>query len=256
MKQFYSSFLHAFAMYSKIPMPRVSWKKEDMKYSMCFFPLIGMVIGFFLYFAYLGMEKLQCTSLFKAVILTVIPILITGGIHMDGFIDTVDARNSYGEKEKKLEILKDPHIGAFAMIKFAVYLMLMLGFFSQVSKQSIGVIALGFIYSRTLSGLSVVSFKNAKTNGLLATFSDSAQKQVVKGMLYLYLILCGIGMILLQPLIGSICFIIGFLVFLYYHNMSYKEFGGITGDLAGYFLQICELFLLIAAVVVDILLKS
>ena len=38
------------------------------------------------------------------------------------------------------------------------------------------------------------------------------------------------------------------LVFLYYYRMSRKQFGGITGDLAGYFLQVCELAMLAGAV--------
>ena len=43
-------------------------------------------------------------------------LLVTGGIHMDGYMDTMDALHSYGSREKKLEILKDSHIGAFAVI--------------------------------------------------------------------------------------------------------------------------------------------
>ena len=33
------------AMYSKIPMPRVEWNEKNMKYAMCFFPLVGVVTG-------------------------------------------------------------------------------------------------------------------------------------------------------------------------------------------------------------------
>ena len=43
-------------------------------------------------------------------------------IHMDGFLDTMDALNSYGSREKKLEILKDSRTGAFAVIGFGLYL--------------------------------------------------------------------------------------------------------------------------------------
>lgn len=47
---------------------------------------------------------------------TVLPILLTGGIHMDGFMDTMDALHSYQDRERKLEILKDSHVGAFACL--------------------------------------------------------------------------------------------------------------------------------------------
>ena len=45
------------------------------------------------------------------------------------------------------------------------------------------------------------------------------------------------------------------LVFLYYRKMSYSEFGGITGDLAGWFLQMCELSVLFAAVITAMILS-
>ena len=56
--------------------------------------------------------------------MTALPVLVSGGIHTDGFIDTVDALSSYGDKEKKLEILKDPHTGAFAIIGAIMYYLL------------------------------------------------------------------------------------------------------------------------------------
>ena len=54
-------------------------------------------------------------------------LLVTGGIHLDGFMDTTDARSSYGDREKKLAILKDSHVGAFAVIGCSFYLILSAG---------------------------------------------------------------------------------------------------------------------------------
>ena len=53
---------------------------------------------------------------FLAVILTVIPVFVTGGIHVDGLLDTSDALSSWQERTRRLEILKDSHAGAFAII--------------------------------------------------------------------------------------------------------------------------------------------
>ena len=49
--KFLEPMIVAFSMYSKIPMPRIEWNKENMKYTMCFFPLIGVVTGALIYLA-------------------------------------------------------------------------------------------------------------------------------------------------------------------------------------------------------------
>ena len=99
-------------MYSKIPMPQFEWKEEDMRYMLCFFPWIGAVIGICLWLWAVLCEKAGIGMLAFTTIGSVIPILITGGFHVDGFMDTMDAFHSYQPREKKLEILKDSHIGA------------------------------------------------------------------------------------------------------------------------------------------------
>ena len=85
MKSLWNSFKAAFAMFSKIPMPMVDWKKENIKYMMCFFPFVGTAIGILTWFAggALGVH-VALEPFFLAVILTVIPVFITGGIHVDG----------------------------------------------------------------------------------------------------------------------------------------------------------------------------
>ena len=107
MKNILESMIITFSMYSKIPMPNIDWKKENMKYAMCFFPLVGLVIGIIMA-AWMYLAKfLAIGSILFAGIATIIPVIITGGIHIDGFCDTVDARSSHQSREKKLEILKD-----------------------------------------------------------------------------------------------------------------------------------------------------
>ena len=105
----------------------------------------------------------------------------------------------------------------------------------------LSVLAIGFMLSRALSGLAIVSFRMAKNTGLAATFSDMAVKSRVKMVMIIYIILCAVGMILLEPVLGTVCFLSALFMFAYYRHMSYQKFGGITGDLAGFFLQVCEL---------------
>lgn len=245
----WQAFKIAFAMYSKIPMKGADWSKENMKYAICFFPMIGGVIGIVYYIVFSFLQQCGAGTLLTASILVCLPIFITGGIHVDGFLDTMDARSSYAERERKLEILKDSHTGAFAIIGGSVYFLLNLGFASEISSDFVIVVAIGFIYSRAFSGLAMVTLKGARKEGMLASFSNGAEKKAVRLVMGLYLLLAMAGMVWANPVIGAACVLTGWCVFSYYKQMSYKEFGGITGDLAGYFLQICELSILMVAVI-------
>ena len=246
------SIIIAFSTYSRIPMPEISWEKQSMKYSLCFFPLVGFVIGLCCMGIFTGMGAAGVAKTLTASVLTALPILLTGGIHMDGFLDTVDAKSSYQSKEVKLEILKDPHTGAFAIIYGIVYLLLSFGLFSEVHSKAVPFIALGYVFSRILSGLSVTVFKKAKKEGMAASSADAAGNQV-KWILIAELLCCMIGYLLLYPFYGGSCIVAGLGCFYYYKRMAYRTFGGITGDLAGYFLQLCELLILAIVVLEDCL---
>lgn len=240
-----NAMIIAIAMYSKIPMPRVDWNEKNMRYAMCFFPLVGVIIGVLEIVAgnLITVWKGEGTF-FYAVVLTLIPVFITGGIHLDGFADTMDAKSSYGDREKKLEILKDPHTGAFAIISLCCYFLLCVGIFSEMRIKRLFAAALVFVFSRSLSGISVVSFQAAKNSGLLRTFQDGAQKRNVRIVLIFWLFATVVGFYLIAGLCGVAAAAVGLAVFFYYYQFSRKQFGGITGDLAGYFLQLCELLML------------
>lgn len=239
----------AFAMYSRIPMPKIEWTTERMRYLLCYFPLIGAVVGIVMeIWMHVGMGIVGNESFFTAVLI-LIPILITGGIHMDGFLDTSDAIHSYKPMEEKLEILKDSHAGAFAILMGICYFVLYYGVYSAVTEKEMRILALGFVLSRALSGLSIVCFKKAKKSGLVAAFSDAAQKKCVGITMIIYMILCLLLLTMTDLILGPVCFAASLFVFGYYRWMSYHKFGGTTGDLAGFFLQICELVQAMAVVI-------
>ncbi|MCI8852033.1 MAG: adenosylcobinamide-GDP ribazoletransferase [Lachnospiraceae bacterium] len=251
MKRLWNSFKIAFAMYSRIPMLRAEWTRENMRYVMCFFPLIGVVIGVLQYgWSFLGPLLCQGTLLISAGYV-LIPVAVTGGIHLDGFLDTADALSSYQPMERRLEILKDSHAGAFAIIVGISYFLLSLGVFSELGREELGVLAGGYVLSRALSGLAVVSFPCAKNTGLVAMFSDAAQKARVRAVMVLFILAGSIWVCAVQPRYGVAVLLGAAGTFGHYYHMSKKNFGGITGDLAGYFVQVCELvmaaFVLIAA---------
>ena len=99
----------AFSMYSKIPMPQCDWTDDNMKYVMCFFPWIGAVIGALC----IGWQQLAIWlgvgDPLRVVVLMLIPFFVTGGIHLDGMLDTADALSSWRPMERRIEILKDSH---------------------------------------------------------------------------------------------------------------------------------------------------
>lgn len=255
MKQLWNSFKIAFSMYSKIPMPKSQWTKENMRYIMCFFPLIGAVIGGLTWlWGIWGMELVQSRLLY-VILLVLIPVFVTGGIHLDGLLDTADALNSYQPRERKLEILKDSNAGAFAVITALVYFLLYLGVYSEMTVKSLPVICTGFVLSRAMGAFSIAAFPMAKNTGLAATFSDGAQKTCVKITSLCYAGIVILFMLWYEPVLG-ICVSTGAaLEYWYYYKMSKKEFGGITGDLAGFHMQISELVIAVACVVGEILLR-
>lgn len=119
--KFLYGIIIAFSMYSKIPMPKIEWSKERMEYVMCFFPLVGVVLAVLTWASGILWFSLRPGDLLRAVVGACLPILVTGGIHLDGFLDVVDARASWQTPERRREILKDPHTGAFAIIWACVY---------------------------------------------------------------------------------------------------------------------------------------
>ena len=94
------SLIIAVSMYSKVPMPRVDWTKERMGYVMGWFPVVGLLEGAALWLWMWAGTALGVTLTARALVAAALPLLITGGIHMDGFLDTMDAIHSYGETEK------------------------------------------------------------------------------------------------------------------------------------------------------------
>ncbi|MEY8392416.1 adenosylcobinamide-GDP ribazoletransferase [Lachnospiraceae bacterium 45-W7] len=236
----------AFSMYSKIPMPQTEWEEQNMKYVMCFFPWVGAAAGGIFYLWGTYGKQIPVGSQLYAAILTALPLLITGGIHMDGFLDTIDALSSWQSRERRLEILKDSHTGAFAVIGACVYFMLYFGFVTELKTAQIPAAALGFFLSRCLSGYAVTSFPCAKESGLVALFSSAADRKKTRRILVFESLLAITGLLWLDVWAGGAVIVASFLAFLWYYRMSMDKFGGITGDLAGWFLQVCELLQLAA----------
>lgn len=243
-----SSFVIAFSTYSRIPMPQVEWSDENRKYTMCFFPLIGAVIGLILWGWLKLCDVTGIGALLKGAFGALIPLFVTGGIHMDGFMDTSDAMASWQPKERRLEILKDSHVGAFAVIGCAGYLLLSAGVLSEMNAQSGAMLTAVYMISRALSALALAFFKSARPSGMLDGFARTAHRKMVSASAAVYAALCLAIWAVCGGWTALFCAAAAALSFAYYRRMAYRYFGGVTGDLAGWFVQVTELVL--AAVIV------
>ena len=250
MKKLLGGLVTAFSMYSAIPMPQVEWTGDSMKYALCFFPLVGTLTGGLCWLWVFLCGSWQLGAALCAGGLVLLPLLVTGGIHLDGFLDTSDGLHSHQPAEKKLEILKDPHVGAFGVIRCGMYLaaQFALGAALYGHPALAGIACIGFTVSRGFSAAAIVSFPMAKTSGLAWMFADAASKRAVQAAGWAFILAGWAGMLWLDPLFGGIAAAACVGWFFWFWRICRREFGGITGDLAGYFVEILELLLLAVAV--------
>lgn len=241
--------LIAFSMYSKIPMPKTKWEEENFKYSFAFFPLVGVIIGAAIYYIFNCMLPRGFNGVFFATVAIFVNVAITGGLHIDGFCDVMDALSSHKPREEKLKIMKDPNVGAFAVIYTAVLFVIWLGAYTQIfyfNKYLLAVI-IAFAVSRMLTGLAVIQFPCAKDNGLAAIFAKGASKSIITAVLIGMLLLAFLLLVALFSYIGLVFLVASTLAFIWFYYFSKRIFGGITGDLAGFFLNIFETVILLLA---------
>jgi adenosylcobinamide-GDP ribazoletransferase len=235
----------AISTYSVIPVPRFDWSDENMRFSICFLPVVGVIAGLLLFSWWFFCGGMAIGNILFAAGATLIPLLITGGIHMDGYCDCVDALSSRRDRKKMLEILKDPHIGAFAAMYCAAYLLAVFGLFSELGYAPlIGAVCCGFVLSRALAALSAVWIPSAGTTGVLVSFTRTAHKKAVAVSMSSTALLSAAAMIVLSPLPGVTGAVFAAVAFFLYRNMAVRKFGGVTGDTTGYFIQVCELAIL------------
>lgn len=235
-----------FSMYCKLPTFRTRWDPADMRYVLCFFPLVGLAEGALLLLWVTLCRQFTLTGLLQGAVLAVLPLLFTGGIHMDGLCDVADALGSHQSRERMLEILKDSRCGAAALMTCGGYIALHTGLGGQLmATETAGYCLLLLpVMSRCLSGLCAATLPNARGDGLLFTFTSAGHTRTVRLVLALLTALCAAGLLAIDITAGAWMLACAGAVLVYYVLMSRRKFGGVTGDLAGFFLQLCELGML------------
>ncbi len=247
---FIYSLFAAFSMFSALPVPQVPWEKEKIRYMLVCLPFVGMVIGVVEYLWLLLCEGLQCGAVLTAAGFTVIPVLLTGGIHLDGFMDTVDALKSHASPEKKRAILKDPHAGAFAVIGLGCYLLAYFALWYDIGPVALRFMMPMHVMSRSLSAVSGTLLPVRPGEGTLNFFRQAADKKVGI-MAVLWVILSAAYLVAVDPLTGSVMALGAILTLLLVRRMAMKQFEGMSGDIAGFQLQAAELVMLALMVLTE-----
>ncbi|AYH40939.1 hypothetical protein A5N82_03885 [Christensenella minuta] len=251
MKSALGGLATAFSMYSILPMPQLGWSPSTMKYAMCFFPLVGVLCGMAAWLWIWLCGAAGFGPVLFAAVLTLLPVILSGGIHLDGLIDTGDALGSHQSPQRRLDILKDPHVGAFGIIFCAACLLLTFGFAVQFSANPSAplVLCLGYVLARGYASFAIVSLRLARSTGLAHAFADGADRKAVRAVSVVWTAAASAAMILAAPLAGTAAASAAFLWFLIFRHICYGKFGGLTGDLAGFLLCVTELIVLACAAV-------
>lgn len=257
MKSVISGLLVAFSMYSAIPVPQVNWEKQTMRWALGFLPLIGVLIGAIEWFWFAFCMHFGAAGVFYAVIAALIPLAVSGGIHLDGLCDTCDALCSFGDREKRLAILKDPHVGAFGPLWLMAFLLAEVGCFTQIYDRPVllPLACTGFAFARAMGGRKVVASPCAKDSGLAHIFAENSDKRAVSRMLVaeflLFAVLLGLWIYRVPHALAAAKVLVIVLVVWYavHEHISRRVFGGVTGDLAGFCISLSELITLAAAAI-------
>ncbi|MCR5688382.1 MAG: adenosylcobinamide-GDP ribazoletransferase [Lachnospiraceae bacterium] len=245
-------FLAAFSLYSKIPVPRFEAKEEDIKGCIMFLPIVGAVIAVVMFALMRLLSYFPVLIPAKAAISLLVPLVITGGFHLDGFMDVCDAVSSYRSKEEKLAILKDPHIGSFAVIRLAMAglfafagLLLILNIETREAKPLFVLVCGIFVLSRAMGALTSLVMKKAKDDGLLVKEAeDEGSAPIVFLMITL---IAALSFMVYIDVINTGVIMLSFAIYTFiYKRMVTKNFGGVTGDTAGYYITVSTVFAICA----------
>ena len=237
----------AFSMFSAVPVPPFPWKEPQLRWLLCAFPLVGAAAGLTLWAWENVWETLSFPPILWGAGACLLPVWITGGIHLDGYADVWDALSSNAVPKRRREILRDPRCGAFAVIRLCTYFAASLALWTALEPDGRTVLcmALAFILSRALSGLLLLVLPVAEGSNLAEAFQSHAAGQA-KPVLAVETALASAGVLAAGGVCGVLMLAAAGLAVWRYARTARLCFGGTSGDLAGWFLQRAELWMLAA----------
>jgi len=243
----------ALSFLTRIPVRTGEVAPHEPAASLASFPVVGALIGALLWALQLVLTPHLGTWL-SAFVLVVSSALITGALHLDGVADLCDAfGGGRGDRGRMLEIMRDPRIGAHG----ATGLMLVLAGKLIATHELLGrgsalswtwAIAFAPVWARFVCVLAIKAFSYARPSGLGLAFHVHARTRHVL-LAALPTLLCGLWLLrqgvapsLLASALGvsaALCLLLALRV--------HRLLGGITGDVHGASIELCELLVLIAA---------
>lgn len=235
------AFFMCLGMFSALPCPWRPWDEDARGLMTACLPLVGAMIGGLWYVLSLLGRALLPDAL-TAALIAALPFLLTGFMHLDGFMDTSDAILSWRPLEQRQTILKDVHCGSFAVVAVVLLTTGMFAAASDVRTDDMRPLVLIPVASRCMSAFCVTMLKPIG-------HSEYAQMEHNLGTP-----LAAVAMLLLTALIGGIwigtvglvCVAATVLGYALAMIWSARTLQGVSGDLAGHALCIGELCGLIA----------
>jgi adenosylcobinamide-GDP ribazoletransferase len=238
-------FILAWQLLTVIPIKQISWNDEDLRGSMLFFPIVGLLLGGIIYIANRILLPLFHGPLTDLMLLLLLTIL-TGGLHLDGFADTVDGLAGGKDREETLAIMKDGRVGAFAVIGLMFIIGAKFLALDALPDGIKGKVLLLFpVIGRWSMVLGAAVSKSARLEGGLGKpYLGNLGPMTISGAsaacFVIAVTLFRWNGLLVPAAVGTVIF----LMVAYIH----RRIGGITGDVLGALNEIGEAFMLVLMV--------
>lgn len=222
-------FLIMLTFLTRIPIKYpFEFKEEDFTKAIVFMPIIGLLVGGILFTV--GLLDNYIDRPILALLIVTAYIFLTGGLHIDGFADTIDGIFSHREQKRMLEIMKDSRIGTFGVIGIVLLLLFMIGLTTYMDLKYLLLVAtVGRSCGLFVSSIS----KYARKDGLGKKFIDYCGKREALIALVLPVLIS----LLLFPVKALIPIGIAFFASLHITSYIKDKLGGMTGDTIGFVIE-------------------
>jgi adenosylcobinamide-GDP ribazoletransferase len=216
---------------------------ENLANSMAFFPLVGMLMGALLVFLRRLFYYLPVSSLVGDTLVLIFWIWLSGGLHLDGFADSVDGFLGGHNKEEILKIMKDSSTGAKGVVALVSLLLLK---FVLLVEMPLFLKDAALFFTPTIGRWSMVI---AAFLGKPARLKNSMGKLFMDYVSWREVIFASLTMAVIGILLFRLYFLplvmVGIGLVLLILKYSQKRIGGISGDILGAINEIIEVFCLL-----------
>ncbi|MCR5800353.1 MAG: adenosylcobinamide-GDP ribazoletransferase [Lachnospiraceae bacterium] len=231
----------AWGMFTAIPYPFAGkWKEEARDHMLVMFPVIGLVTGgMWIAIAFLT-ESVPGTV--RAVIMAAIPWLLTGFIHLDGYMDVCDAILSRRDLETKQKILKDSRCGAMAVISSILLIAMQIAVCVSLDEYPLTLIVMP-VAVRAAASICVLNLKPMNSSEYEGVKPQKIHNIILSGALTATVVLPPIIMAVSDGYVNTACFapIVAAFVYTVFALLAKKSLGGMSGDISGFALVLGEL---------------